>query len=334
MPPTYCPGAGEDRQGYHWHEIYQHIVEQPLTAEDTSRISYNYAQNRDLLEAVPAGSLVEDPLVTSASKVYEDLVPLDPLVAITRVAEAALRISPGTAPEKSRALGGTKRASFWSRILERRATRKEARDKPSLPLYLDHPPLRFLHDRLSPGSALDLGSRSGGYLESLKGCGVDDLFAVSGFAPPTKERFPEEFLQHNLEAPLDLHRQFDLVISLEMVDQIDPAHEEIALDSIERHCRGWILFSAADQGQTGKGHINSRPISYWLEAWEKRGFVPDAFASLAFRSLATFSWLRRNPIVLARQGVQLPESAFCTDDLLRIGGCEPSAKFGHKGSVI
>jgi hypothetical protein len=50
------------------------------------------------------------------------------------------------------------------------------------------------------------------------------------------------------------------------------------------------------------GHINRRPITYWLSLWEARGWEPIEFDTLAFRSLATFSWLRRNPVILRRSG--------------------------------
>ena len=85
-----------------------------------------------------------------------------------------------------------------------------------------------------------------------------------------------------------------------MVEHLEEESAQVLLESIARHADKVIVFSAAEPGQPGNGHINCQPISYWLESWAERGWYPDLADSLGFRCLATLSWFRRNTIVLRR----------------------------------
>ncbi|MBL9050407.1 MAG: hypothetical protein JNK19_09885, partial [Tabrizicola sp.] len=72
-------------------------------------------------------------------------------------------------------------------------------------------------------------------------------------------------------------------------------------DFLAAHAEGAILFSMAEPGQPGHGHINCLPMEEVLTLWQDRGWWPDLTATLGFRGLATLSWFRRN-VVLLRQG--------------------------------
>lgn len=315
-------------QGNHWHKIYDQIIDRGLSEDDTNRISFNYAQEADLTAPIPEDALIEDPIVSHASERYSECNPADSLVALARMAERAICQAPDAIAEtpSTKAADATEappRLRFWQRKQKLNRKKRVAPKIWSAEMhvelqFLDFPPFRFLQERLAPTSALDLGSGSGGYLAALRRWGVGEICAVDGFETSESLHCPDVYLQHDLENPLDLGRHFDLVICMEVIEHLDASREDILIDSIERHARDWILFSGADLNQPGRGHVNCRPISHWLDSWEKRGFIPDPFASLAFRSLATFTWFRRNPILLARRGTKIPVSAFTTEDLLRL----------------
>ena len=74
------------------------------------------------------------------------------------------------------------------------------------------------------------------------------------------------------------------------------------LDTLARHAEGPILFSMAEPGQPGHGHIASRSISDVLELWAQRGWQPDLAMTLGLRSISSLSWLRRNVVLLQPAG--------------------------------
>ena len=88
-------------------------------------------------------------------------------------------------------------------------------------LFLDHPPFRFLWERLAPKSVLDLSCGIGGYLAALQRWGVEEICGVDGFEKSLRLHCPDVYRQHNLEEPLDLGRRFDLVMSMEVVEHLD-----------------------------------------------------------------------------------------------------------------
>ena len=105
-----------------------------------------------------------------------------------------------------------------------------------------------------------------------------------------------------MSQPFDLGRVFDLVVNVEVAEHLGERDSRTMIECIAKHATKLIVFSAAEPGQPGHGHINCRPISYWLEFWEELGWIPDLFDSLAMRCLATMSWFRRNLVVLRRSG--------------------------------
>lgn len=168
--------------------------------------------------------------------------------------------------------------------------------------FVDVPPMRYLAEKYQPGSVLDVGCGLGAHLLVFEEFADSEVLGLDGFDVRAGLLDSSKFQSTDVSEPIDLERSFDLVLCLEVLEHIETSRESVVLDSIARHARDLILFSAADVNQPGHGHVNCRPIAYWLAAWAERGWEPVLFDSLAFRSLATFSWLRRNPLVLKRSG--------------------------------
>jgi 2-polyprenyl-3-methyl-5-hydroxy-6-metoxy-1,4-benzoquinol methylase len=65
-----------------------------------------------------------------------------------------------------------------------------------------------------------------------------------------------------------------------------------------------IIFTSAQPGQGGHGHINEQPKSYWLERFSRSGFTMDEPASRRvadrLRSLQAFPYLFNNLLILRR----------------------------------
>jgi SAM-dependent methyltransferase len=168
--------------------------------------------------------------------------------------------------------------------------------------YLDLPPFVHTWARFGPSSVLDLGCGLGGYLALFTALGTREVIGVDGFPPTPAYLGGTNYIEHDLRKPLDLGRRFDLVVCTEVIEHMADQFERSLLDSIDRHAMGTILFSAARPDQPGEGHVNCKPIEHWLESWRLRGWFPDAFDTLAVRSLSSYHWFRRNLVILRPQG--------------------------------
>ena len=199
-------------------------------------------------------------------------------------------------------------------------SKQEARDRSGLPagafaaaqharvLKCDWPPLEQAANRFRPACVLDLGCGLGAYLRLFAERGVQ-VRGVDGAPWTNYSQIPESaYRQHDLSAgPPGLDESFDLSICLEVLEHLpEPAGLEIVTWLAER-TRTAIVFSAAQPGQPGDGHITCRPPDFWLQAFERCGWTADPAASAALRLTSTLFWFQRNLFVLRAERQADPE---------------------------
>lgn len=118
-----------------------------------------------------------------------------------------------------------------------------------------------------PAVIADVGCNSGLYLEPFQkqGCTVQgfDIEAYPNTKVPIK--------QIDITAVDTLDFPADLTLCLEVLEHIPEEKADAALKSLTS-TSDKIIFSAAQPGQGGVGHINCQPKSYWLEKFSKLGF--------------------------------------------------------------
>jgi SAM-dependent methyltransferase len=168
-------------------------------------------------------------------------------------------------------------------------------------LFLDIAPFANLFEMLNPQSVLDVGCGHGLYLDIARQCGAREVLGIDGVDRSGTVLGEDEYLRLDLQERHVLGRKFDLVLCLEVVEHIHPAATGMLFDFLAEHAAGPILFSMAEPGQPGHGHINCLGMDEVLDLWQDRGWWPDLNASLGFRSLATLSWFRRNVVLLRNQ---------------------------------
>ena len=100
----------------------------------------------------------------------------------------------------------------------------------------------------------------------------------------SKARNPDLITRHDLNFPVDLGRQFDLVWCFEVAEHIHPKYVSAFLGTLTSH-GDLILLSAARPGQGGLGHLNEQPAEYWIEKMDEYGFRFDELNSEKYRSL-------------------------------------------------
>src|SRR4051794_21677973 len=73
-----------------------------------------------------------------------------------------------------------------------------------------------------PTSAVDVGCGTGAWLSVLNEAGVEDILGIDGdYVDRSLLQIPEDrFVPANLKLPLEVDREFDLVISLEVGEHL------------------------------------------------------------------------------------------------------------------
>ena len=292
------PAARRENQGFQWRDAFDRVASGQLAPgpegagdAELCALSVRYAQDRPdpdwNAEAVedepPSGyrrrhstGAFADPVSLIARSWERSLAPPAPLLSLRRPPEASP--APGAADT---AFSG---AWHWDN------------------LFVDVPPFRFLAEKHRPDSVLDVGCGVGAYLALFEALGAREVFGVDGMPPGDTVLGEARYRAADLARPLELGRRFDAVVCVEVAEHLEDRHAGVLLDGVARHAGRLIVFSAAEPGQPGHGHVNCRPISLWLRRWAERGWVPDLADSLGARCLATMSWFRRNLVVLRRGG--------------------------------
>jgi SAM-dependent methyltransferase len=158
-------------------------------------------------------------------------------------------------------------------------------------------------------SVLDVGCARGTWLRAWSELGILDVRGVDGdYVDPQMLEIPiSNFTTANLNVTFDLGRKFDLVQSLEVGEHIEDIASEIFVDSLVRHARRYILFSAAPPGQGGEYHVNEQPYEFWRKKFEVRGFaaVDSVRPAIADDNRISY-WYRYNTLLFIRHEL-LPE---------------------------
>jgi SAM-dependent methyltransferase len=145
-------------------------------------------------------------------------------------------------------------------------------------------------------SVLDVGCGDGRWLRQCAALGVETCIGVDG--PWTDKRrllvSTDSIAIHNLVGRFDLHRRFDLAVSLEVAEHIAPEHSEQFIANLVAHS-DWVLFGAAIPYQGGFRHINERWQSYWAGIFDGHGYqVFDLLRNIIWTNTSIHFWYKQN----------------------------------------
>lgn len=158
-------------------------------------------------------------------------------------------------------------------------------------------------DATRPDSVVDVGCGEGAWLQEWRRLGVEDVAGVDGdHVSRARLRIPvERFVAADLSRGFRAGRRYGLAYSLEVAEHLPPASSEAFVDSL---CAlsDVVMFSAAQPGQGGEGHVNERPPSEWAAMFARRGYVAyDAIRPALATQRRCAPWYRFNTVLYANE---------------------------------
>lgn len=153
-----------------------------------------------------------------------------------------------------------------------------------------------LSKKLNLTSVVDFGCGNGYYLEgfNLAGCSVLGFEYGYDYAKQYVPEIIKDFVMFgDVMQKIEINSPKDMSMSIEVAEHILPEKSEIFVENLAESSNKYILFSAATPDQTGTGHINCHPISYWTDIFKKYKFaISPEMTNVArdtFRTLDTRS---------------------------------------------
>jgi SAM-dependent methyltransferase len=163
----------------------------------------------------------------------------------------------------------------------------------------------YLVEKFKPASVVDIGCGIGTFLSVFKENGVKDVLGVDGKWVNKSQLYinESEFLEADLEKPISLDRQYDLVICLEVAEHLAPTAAETLVNSLTSLGKT-IVFSAATDKQGGQNHLNEQPFYYWKEKFEKKGYrIIDLFRPVFWNDTRIQWWYKQNMFLILHPSI-------------------------------
>lgn len=154
----------------------------------------------------------------------------------------------------------------------------------------------------------DFGCGLGKYVHWLRDAGLE----CDGYDgnPNTNKLTGGACRSLNLAEYIQLERQYDGVISLEVGEHLPKKYEAIFLDNLVRHASDTIVLSWAIPRQLGDGHVNCHTNLYIIYKLWKRGFRFQPRWTALMRANCSQFWFKQTLMVFSRGWVppySLPE---------------------------
>ena len=167
--------------------------------------------------------------------------------------------------------------------------------------------------RLDDRHLVDVGCGTGAWTQAWQQQG----WAVQGidgdYAAPWLARRQIDFRAADLSKPVASEQKFDAALCLEVAEHLPfSAAQTIVASLCDLSHR--VIFSAAQPGQGGTGHINEQPLSFWRDLFAARGYdCFDPVRPLIRHDARICPWYRYNLLVFIRKDSgDLPASFLAT----------------------
>ncbi|HBD93756.1 MAG: hypothetical protein A2015_12525 [Spirochaetes bacterium GWF1_31_7] len=155
-------------------------------------------------------------------------------------------------------------------------------------------------DLFKPQSVLDAGCGHGIWLNEFRKHGIEDTLGID-FSDDAIISDDETIISGDWSVPVEINRQFDMVLSLEVGEHIPENRADMYIDNLTR-LSDVIIFSAAIPGQGGPGHVNERWPFYWQKKFNEKGFKGyDVIREAIWENDTIHPWYRQNIIIFIKE---------------------------------
>jgi SAM-dependent methyltransferase len=159
-----------------------------------------------------------------------------------------------------------------------------------VPLVLAFVPVR---------SVVDVGCGDGSWLAVFRRYGVEEILGLDGDYVDREalQIPPESFQACDLRNPLEIRREFDLAVSLEVAEHLPEPCAAMFIEGLVQLAPA-VLFSAAIPFQGGTNHINEQWPDKWAELFKRHGYVAvDMIRKQVWRNETVDWWYAQNTIL-------------------------------------
>lgn len=153
---------------------------------------------------------------------------------------------------------------------------------------------------INPKRVVDVGCGNGDWLSVFMRHGVEEVLGVDFHSGETLRIPGDKFLKADLEQPLNIDSQFDLVMSLEVAEHLHGWAAEPFVESLT-NLGPVVLFSASIPFQGGVHHLNEQWPEYWASLFRQRGYVVvDCVRKKIWNNLKVEWWYAQNILIFVK----------------------------------
>lgn len=160
-----------------------------------------------------------------------------------------------------------------------------------------------IYRQFQPQSIIDLGCGTGEYLKVFSDLGCKTVLGVDGDYIRRDMLAIEQknFIAFDLRERFSIADRFDIAMSVEVAEHLPLDRARSFVEDLTQ-LSDIVLFSAATSHQGGTDHINEQPISFWINLFEEKGYLPfDMIRSFFWDELEEGSqFLKRNGVIFIR----------------------------------
>lgn len=161
--------------------------------------------------------------------------------------------------------------------------------------------LKIIFDERDIKSVVDFGCGVGTWLKVAEEYGADHTVGIEGgWIDEMLFAASGDLIVRDFESPIKLEAKFDLAICLEVAEHVSKNNAQRFIKDI---CESsdLVLFSAAIEGQGGRGHVNEQNQSYWVKLFLFNGYrCCDVIRSVIWNDDDIDVWYKQNTFVFSK----------------------------------
>lgn len=139
---------------------------------------------------------------------------------------------------------------------------------------------QFMKHVIRPNTVLDIGCGPGHFVESMRDIGINALgIDIDERIGKKPYLFREDILYTKFVA--------DVCICLEVFEHIEEDYADELVDKVSSMFMDTLIFTAAQPGQGGVGHINCQYPKYWSDKFIDRGLCRNYFMEEILKDYCT-----------------------------------------------